>query len=331
MPLRYDPEFAAAAGPTVSAMAAALKTLRHDISALRSAIDAMIAPVLSLPPVPGIEVTEHEVPSKDGHRIPIYHIALKDQNYDCPRPAVLYIHGGGFIHGNATHWTNVRAKQVQKTGIPIFTVNYRLAPEYPFPTPVEDVYTALKWIGQHAETFGIDNARICIMGESAGGGLAAGVALMARDRGLSPPLAKHIILCPMLDDRPVLPDEELEGFVTWNTENNVTGWAAYLGHRKLENDGANGDVGADMNVISPYAAPARETDLRGLPPLYMDVGGLDIIRDECIAYAGRAAAANVEVELHVYPGVTHGFEALAVGTGVVDRALANRHAAMRTF
>ncbi|KAL4791463.1 Alpha/Beta hydrolase protein [Aspergillus venezuelensis] len=333
MPLSYDPEFAAAAGPMVSAMAAALKTLRHDISALRSAIDAMIAPVLSLPPVPGIEVTEHEVSSNDGHKIRINFIAPKDQKHTPPGPAIFYIHGGGFIHGDARHWTNIRAMQVHKTGIPIFTINYRLAPEFPFPAGIEDIYTALTWINTHAEKFGVDNKRICIMGESAGGGLAAGIALMARDRCLSPPLAKQIILFPMLDDRTVASHAELEELVTWNTENNATGWAAYLGQSKsqMENDNANGDTGAEANAVSPYAAPARASDLKGLPPLYMDVGGLDILREECIAYAGRAAAANVEVELHVYPGVTHGFEALAVGTGVADRALANRHAAMQTL
>ncbi|KAL4936049.1 hypothetical protein BDV06DRAFT_233760 [Aspergillus oleicola] len=311
MPLSYDPDFAKAAGPMVAAMAAALKTPRHDIAALRSSITAMIAPVKNLPGAPDIDVNLHEVLSSDGHKIPVYHIASKDNARPSRGPAIL-----------AQDWTNVRALQVQQTGIPIFTVDYRLAPEHPFPTPIQDIYTALAWIHERTESFGVDRSRITVMGESAGGGLAAGVALMARDRGLSPPLAKQIILFPMLDDRTASPNPELEKLVTWNTDNNITGWSAYLGQDK---------VGRDDAIVSPYAAPARATQVEGLPPLFVDVGGLDILRDECIAYASKAAAANVPVELHVYPGVTHGFEALAVGTDVANRALANRHAAMRSF
>ena len=156
------------------------------------------------------------------------------------------------------------------------------------------------------------------MGESAGGGLAAGVCLMARDRG-GPAIAAQLLIYPMLDDRTPTPDPALLPFLTWTYDDNITGWGALLGEM------AGGDD------VSPYAAPARATDLRQDSDTYVDVGDLDIFRDEDITYARRLSAAGVPTELHVYPGCPHTFDGLAPGTDVVARALDNRVHQLRTL
>lgn len=196
---------------------------------------------------------------------------------------------------------------------------YRLAPENRHPTPVEDCYGALIWLSTHAQEVGIDPARVGIAGLSAGGGLAAGVALLARDRGLYPPVAKQILLCPMLDDRNIVTDLNLLPLMTWSWDDNWTGWNALLGSEP------------GSNMVSPYAAPARAVDLKGLPSTYIDVGSLDIFADENRMYVERLRTAGVEVEWHLYDGVPHGFELRGVGSRVVKQAHSNRRAALRSF
>lgn len=323
MPLSYDAEYIKNAEPVLAAITSAFKTPVHDALALRAGLAAILDPFTgSMPDIPGIETTIHKVPSADGHIFSLYQVAPAPARTDGapPGPAILHAHGGGFIHGDGREWAKVCAVRVQETGIPFFTVDYRLTPESKFPAAIDDVYAALKWIHEHAEEFGIDRARIAVMGESAGGNLAAAVSLMARDRALDPPLAKQILVYPMLDDRNTVPDPEMAPFATWNYDNNITAATAYIGPDRVGKEG-----------VSPYAAPARATSLENLPPMYIDVGGLDIFRDECIAYAGKAAAANVNVELHVYPGVPHLFEPGGIGSAVVERAAANRLAAMKSF
>ena len=149
------------------------------------------------------------------------------------------------------------------------------------------------------------------MGDSAGGGLAAGVCLMARDRG-GPAVAQQVLIYPMLDDRPAAPDPQVQPFLTWTYDDNITGWGALLG------ENAGGDD------VSPYAAPARADDLTGLPDTYIDVGDLDVFRNEDIAFARRLADAGVPTELHVYPGCPHAFEALAREAAVSKRAISDR-------
>lgn len=189
---------------------------------------------------------------------------------------------------------------------------YRLAPEYRHPTPVEDCYAALVWLSSHAEELGIDPTRIGVAGLSAGGGLAAGVALLARDRGLHPPIAKQILLCPMLDDRNTVTDQALMPVVTWSWDDNWTGWNALLGD----------DLGGSS--VSQYAAPSRAEDLRDLPATFIDVGSLDIFLEENKAYAEKLKGAGVEVEYHLYNGVPHGFEFRAEGSEVLKQTLSNR-------
>jgi acetyl esterase/lipase len=207
---------------------------------------------------------------------------------------------------------------VAECGVPALAVEYRLAPEHPHPVPVEDCFAALVWLADHAAELGIDAARIAVMGDSAGGGLAAGVALLARDRG-GPALARQILIYPMLDDRNTVPDESLVPFLTWTYDDNVTGWGALLG----------GDAGGDEVPVS--AAPARAQDVSGLPPTYVDVGDLDIFCNEDVEYARRIAATGTPVELHVHPGVPHGFETFAPGTDVARRTRADRMRVLRSL
>lgn len=213
------------------------------------------------------------------------------------------------------------ARSVITTGIQQFAVDYPLAPEHPAPAAVNDCFAALEWLSRHAVEMHIDPARIIVMGDSAGGGLAAGTALMARDKGLTPPIAKQVLIYPMLDDRTAYPDDwPTKTFLTWKAEDNVLAWDAYLGADKR----GRGD--AD---VSPYAAPGRVKSVEGLPSTYIEVGGLDLFRDEDMRFALRLAEANVEVEFHLYPGVPHGFEN-AIGSWVVTKALENRIRTLQT-
>lgn len=226
------------------------------------------------------------------------------------RAAVCYLHGGGLIAGSVELYDRVVAGYVAATGTPFLSVDYRLAPEHRHPTPAEDAFAGLGWLCQQASALGVDAGRLAVMGDSAGGGLAAVTALLARDRGL--PLAKQILVYPMLDDRTTEPDPHIAPFAAWSYDDNFTGWQALLGE-------AVG--GAEVPAA---AAPARATDLGGVAPAYLEVGELDIFRDETIQYARGLAAAGVSAELHVHPGCPHGFDRVSPTVGVVSRARQER-------
>jgi acetyl esterase/lipase len=268
--------------------------------------------------VPDVEVDRHTLTTAGGATLNLgwYHTSANG-----PGSAVLYLHGGGMIlgleHLGVVYDLAVR-EYVATSGVPMLMVDYRIAPEHPHPTPVEDCYAALRWLVDNAATLGVDPARIAVMGDSAGGGLAAGVSLLARDRG-GPAIAQQLLIYPMLDDRAQTPDPQLLPFLTWTYDDNVTGWGALLGE----------SVGTD--TVSPYAAPARATDLTGLPDTYIDTGDLDIFRDEDVAYARRLSDAGVPTELHLHPGCPHAFEALAHRADVSQRAIADRIRRLRTL
>ncbi len=198
---------------------------------------------------------------------------------------------------------------VAQSGLPVVAPEYRLAPEHPDPTPVEDCYTALQWAAAHLDL--LDADRLVIGGDSAGGGLTAGVALLARDRG-GPSVDAQLLVYPMLDDRTAASNSTLGDDLVWTYGDNATGWGALLGDRFGTDD------------VSPYAAPARAKDLSGLPRTFIDVGSVDVFRDEDVAYATRLWAAGVSAELHVYPGVPHAFETFAPESEVARRAVAAR-------
>jgi acetyl esterase/lipase len=207
---------------------------------------------------------------------------------------------------------------VAASGVPMLVVDYRVAPEFPYPVPVEDCYAALLWLIDHAGELGVDPARVAVMGDSAGGGLVAGVCLLDRDRG-GPDVAQQLLIYPMLDDRSRAPVPELSSFLTWTYDDNVTGWSALL------------PDAAGTETVAPYAAPARATDLSGLPPTYIDVGDLDLFRAEDVCYASRLADAGVPTELHVHPGCPHAFDAMAPSASVTQRAIADRVRRLRSL
>lgn len=317
MPLSYDPEFAKAAGPLLAASGQLAPAAVHDVQARRDRITALFANQFEqqFPEPQGVEHAIHQIKSYDGQSISVHQFRKKDAPAT-PGPAVLHAHGGGTIQGDVALFKKILSLQVQHTGVPVFSVDYRLAPEHPYPTPVEDCYAGLCWLYEHAAEFNVDRSRIATMGESAGGKLAAGITLMARDRGLSPPLAKQILVYPMLDDRNTEPMPALEPLATWKASDAMTAWTALLGDK----------LGTDD--VSPYAAPTRVKSVEGLPPTFIDVGELDVFRDEDIAFAARIAAANISLELHVYPGLPHAFEVLAPEIEATKKAIAGRAAAI---
>lgn len=209
------------------------------------------------------------------------------------RPCVYSIHGGGYVLGSFVMDDARFARWCPMFDCVGVSVEYRLAPEHPYPTPLEDCYAGLQWVHEHAADLGVDPERIGITGISAGGGLAAALALLARDRG-GPRIAFQLLECPMLCDRQVTPSSRLDELAVWNRHSNTYGWQAYLGDRYGSDD------------VPATAAPARAQDLSGLPPALVLVGGADGFRDEDIEYALRLGQAGVPTELHVYPGAPHG-------------------------
>jgi acetyl esterase/lipase len=245
--------------------------------------------------VPGVESFWLSVPGPAG--APEVRVAVhRPAEAAAPVPAILHIHGGGYVIGEPGVADIANRMLVAELGCAIYSVDYRLAPETAHPGPVEDCFAALSYVAAHAASLGVDATRIGVMGESAGGGLAAALALLARDRG-GPKLAFQHLIYPMLDDRTctVADPHPFTGEFVWTPAQNHYGWGALLGQ-------APG--GAD---ISPYAAAARAEDLSGLPPAFIAVGALDLFLEEDLDYARRLTRAGVPVELHVYPGAYHGF------------------------
>jgi acetyl esterase/lipase len=232
------------------------------------------------------------------------------------RPCVYWIHGGGYISGTALTVDSRLDHWVEVLDCVVVAVEYRLAPEHPYPTPLEDCYAGLSWAVTHAAELGIDSQRVVVAGSSAGAGLAAAVALLARDRR-EPILGHQVLLYPMLDDRQNTRSSRMDGTEVWGRSANALGWRAYLGSDNR------------VAAVPAYAAPARAVDLAGLPPAFVAVGGADLFRDESIAYAARLLEAGVPTELHVYPGAPHGFEVIAPSADVSRRCNAAIIAALQ--
>jgi acetyl esterase/lipase len=284
------------------------KTLRDNGNANQKYLATLV------PSAPDVRSTSFFTTTEDGASIELRWYTKDGAN---PGSAVVYLHGGGLIIANIELYGPWVSWYVAMTGVPFLSVEYRLAPEVTGTTPAEDAFAGLTWLIAHAAELGVDPSRVAIMGDSAGGGIAAGAAIIARDRQV--PLARQILVYPMLDDREPTPQAAIEPFLTWTHDNNYTGWHALLGD----------DLGgAD---VSPVAAPARLTDFTGLAPAYLDVGDLDIFRDEDIAYAQQLARAGVPVELHVYPGAPHGFERFAPHSALARRAMAERARVLRAL
>jgi acetyl esterase/lipase len=294
--LPWDPEVQAAMKPLLELRAERGLPAVGDV-VTRRANSRLLFEVVSQRagiPLQPVTVSEYTAPADDGHPVAL---RLHRPDRARPGPLVVDIHGGGMISGTLDQNDALVRSLSARSELPVLTPDYRLAPEHPDPAPVEDCYAAVRWAAANAAELRIDPSRIAVMGASAGGGLAAGVTLLARDRG-GPAIARQLLIYPMLDDRTRTADPEMAHALLWSVDDNVTGWDALLGA---------GD-GADVSI---YAAPARATDLAGLPPAYIDVGGLDLFRDEDVDYATRLQRCGVPVELHVVPGVPHAFDILA--------------------
>ncbi len=296
-----DPELAAAVPLIPSMPFTELEASRRTLAEMVAAFPADLS---------GVHVDNRDIPGPAGAPDVPVRIFTPEQ---AGGSAVLDIHGGGFAVGTAALDDGPNAAVARETGAVVVSVEYRLAPEHPFPAPAEDCYAALLWLTGHAEQLGVDPRRIAVLGDSAGGGLAATTALLARDRG-GPALAMQVLIEPELDDRLDTPSMRAgSDTVVWDNAQAVESWSYYLG-------------GAEA---SPYAAPARMADLSGLPPTYLTVNELDCLRDEGLDYAGRLLAAGVSTELHCWPKAFHGFANLVPTAAVSMRATAALHDALR--
>lgn len=246
----------------------------------------------------------HQLPAADGTLLEL--VLLRPRDTASAVPVLYHVHGGGLVVGTPYEDLPDLTELALETGCAIASIEYRLSPEHPYPTPLDDVYAGLEWLVREASSLGLDPARIIIGGPSAGGGLAAAAALLARDRG-GPSLLGQLLIYPMLDDRnDSFSARQMAGRGAWDRTANETGWSAYLG--------------SDRDDVPIYASPARATDLSGLPPMFLDVGSAETFRDEIVGYADLAWQCGVEAELHVWPGGVHGFDALAPAAAVSQDA-----------
>ncbi|MFD3237598.1 alpha/beta hydrolase [Rahnella perminowiae] len=242
-----------------------------------------------------VSVAHHHITGSEGAPA-VRVVVISPQHARQGRMGILHIHGGGYVLGSPEQSMPLTRPTAAQHDCVIVSVDYRLAPETPFPGPLEDCYAALVWMTAQAEALGIDPEHIGVMGDSAGAGLAASLALLTRDRG-GPKLAFQNLMYPMLDDRTVTDPNPnpVTGEFSWTREDNRFGWHAYLGHE------------AGLRDISCYAAAGRAEDLSGLPPAWIGVGSIDLFLDENIDYAHRLIRAGVPVEFSIYPGGFHGF------------------------
>jgi acetyl esterase/lipase len=279
--------------PEIAEMVPLLPTLDvGDPAVMRAAMSEMTAQ-LPVPDTTGLHIEDRQIRGRDGDPT----VPIRIYRPERPTgPAGIYrVHGGGFIAGDLETEHAGAVRLAHELGVVVVSVDYRLAPETPFPGPLEDVYAGLVWMSAQAGELGIDPRRIAIHGTSAGAGLCAGLALLARDRG-GPHIAFQLLSVPELDDR--LTTASMTSFTDtpmWSRPRAVLSWDCYLGPGRAGT--------ADVPI---YAAPARATELAGLPPAYVSVMHFDPLRDEGVAYALAMLAAGVSVELHLFPGTFHG-------------------------
>jgi acetyl esterase/lipase len=286
-----------------------LPLLRHNFASMPMLIEDPVA-------LAGVETTVRTIPGSVGDP-DVKVVVHRPRERAGLSGAILHIHGGGYVNGDAPALAPIHRELAMALGCVLVSVDYRLAPETQAPGAVEDCYAALVWLMRAVDDLGVDPARVGVLGESAGGGLAAALALLARDRGNQCLAFQHLIY-PMLDDRTCLDKDynPYAGEFVWTREHNRFGWKSLLG----------ADPGGP--TISPYAAPARADDLTGLPATYIAVGALDLFIDEDLGYAHRLIRAGVPTELHVYPGAFHGFH-FDVSAAVTVKAHADSRAALK--
>lgn len=297
LPPPFDPELAAGLELIKDVVSPSL-TLA-DVEEMRHGEGIRLLAEVDLTMDGFFEVEERAVPGPEGAPEISLLICSPAAEPAVPRPVVYHVHGGGMVLGTNRVGVDVPLAWARELDAVVVSVEYRLAPEHPYPAQIEDVYAGLLWTAAHARELGADPERIVIAGASAGGGLCAGLALLARDREGPRPLGQ-VLMCPMLDDRNDTPSaHQMAGLGVWDRTANETGWTALLGARRGGPD------------VPEYAAPARAADLTGLPPAFLDVGSAETFRDEVVAYASRIWQAGGVAELHVWPGGFHGFDGFA--------------------
>ncbi|HEY2057634.1 MAG TPA: alpha/beta hydrolase [Amycolatopsis sp.] len=303
-PVPYDPELAAALA-VIRAEMPRIESV-ESLPVVRAAVASRQLPLEDLTEDGTLELWEVEA---DGPNGPIPAIVGRPAGVTTAVPVLYWLHGGGMVLGGNRGRDLLFLKQYAvELGLAFVAIDYRVAPEHPHPAPVEDCYAGLEWTVEHAAEFGIDPERVLVGGASAGGGLAAAVALLARDRS-GPALLGQLLLYPMLDDRNDTPSAyQMAGSGSWDRTANNVGWTALLGDARGGPD------------VSPYAAPARATDLSGLPPAFLDVGNAETFRDEVITYATRLSLAGIQTELHMWPGAFHGFDGMAPQAALSQQA-----------
>jgi acetyl esterase/lipase len=289
----------------------------RDIPATRKQVAGMIAAVKAeAPPIEGVDAEDRRVPGHEGDPEVLIRI-YRPTEAVTSLPAVLWFHGGGFVLGDIELddlMCRQLAKDVQSV---VVGVEYRLAPENPYPAALHDAYAALRWVAQHAGEIGVDPAHLAVAGASAGANIAAGLTLLARDEG-QVHVSFQLLIYPTIDDNTVVQaDENKPDALFWTRENHLLSWTAYLGERLGQPN------------LPAYAAPIRAADLNGLPPTYMAVGDIDLLLEEDLEYARRLIASHVPTELHVYPGAFHAFDAFAPMAPVSQRFLSERNDALR--
>ncbi|MEV6488740.1 alpha/beta hydrolase [Actinoplanes sp. NPDC051633] len=277
-----------------------------DIVQRRATVEAMLAGI-EVPENPNVVKEDRTVPGPEGEpdiSVRIY----RPRDAQGALPGIYFIHGGGMILGNVQGEDPVATLICDQVGAVVVSVEYRLSPEHPHPAPVEDCYAGLVWMAKNATELGYDASRLGLYGASAGGGLVIATALLARDRG-GPAVKFMMPIYPMIDDtNTTASSQEITDIGIWDREGNIQAWEWYLGGKPADQ----------------YAAPTRAENLSGLPPAFIDVGTVDLFRDEDISFAQRLMQAGVPVEMHVHPGSYHASETFAA-----DAALSKRTWALR--
>src|ERR1700742_579103 len=278
-----------------------------DIVARREAAAAMLA-AIEVPPNPNVAHEDRTVPGPEGApdiSLRIY----RPLNAAGELPGIYFIHGGGMILGSVAGENPVAEQVCEQVGAVVVSVEYRLAPEHPHPAQSEDCYAGLVWMARNASELGFDASRLAVYGGSAGGGLTIATVLLARDRG-GPPIRFQMPIYPMIDDRnETASSHEITDIGLWDRDGNIEAWKWYLGDGKPDQ----------------YAAPSRCEDLSGLPPTFIDVGTVDLFRDEDIEFATRLMEAGVPTELHVNPGASHAAEVFAPQPPLAERIWTRRY------